>query len=298
MRHPARETVRRTPRLLATTAAAALLATTVACRGAAPGPRDETTGSSAPGTPSASAVLVIAHRGASAYAPHDTVAAAREAVARGADVVEADLRQTADGHPVALFHPSLAPSTDVERVFPGRSPWRVESFTLAEVRRLDAGSWFGPRFAGERVPTLAELADALAGTGVRLNVEVKTPTRYPGLGRRVLREIRSHPDRYREVESFDLAFLRRMAQHEPPVELGAAAGVPPDRMEEVAPFLDALNPPLREIDRGYVQRAHRLGLEVKVWSVNTPAAVRRAVALGVDGVYSHRPDLVRGVLGR
>ncbi|HEX6513971.1 MAG TPA: glycerophosphodiester phosphodiesterase family protein [Nocardioidaceae bacterium] len=277
-----------------------LAATGTACQGEAPrrtdGVTSGTTSSSAPATPARPDVLVIAHRGASAYAPHDTVAAAREAVERGADVVEADIRQTADGRPVALFHESLAPTTDVEQVFPDRAPWRVESFTLAEVRRLDAGSWFGPRFAGERVPTLDELADALAGTRVRLNVEVKTPDRYPGLGRRVLAEVRDRPRRFREVESFDLGLLSWFAQQSPPVRLGAAAGVPEDRMAEVAPYLDALNPPLRAIDRAYVDRAHRLGFEVKVWSVNTPASVRRAVRLGVDGIYSHRPDLVRDVL--
>jgi glycerophosphoryl diester phosphodiesterase len=87
-------------------------------------------------------VLVIAHRGASAYAPQNTVAAAREAVSRGADALEADIRQTRDGHLVALLDPTLARTTNVEQVFPRRRPWRVESFTLAEVKRLDAGSWF------------------------------------------------------------------------------------------------------------------------------------------------------------
>jgi glycerophosphoryl diester phosphodiesterase len=226
------------------------------------------------------------------------VAAAREAVDRGADAVEADVRQTADGHLVALFRETLAPTTNVEQVFPDRRPWRIESFTLAEVRRLDAGSWFGQEFTGERVPTLAELADALDGSDVELIVEIKSPQRYPGIGRRVLREIRSRPERYREVESFDLEFLRRLARLSPPVRLGAAKGVPPRRMAEVAPYLDAVNPPLVEADASYVERAHALGLEVKVWSVNTPESVRRASALGVDGIYSHRPDMVVDVLGR
>ncbi len=243
-------------------------------------------------------VLVIAHRGASAYAPHNTVAAAREAVARGADALEADIRQTSDGHLVALFHATLAPTTNVEQVFPDRRPWRVESFTLAEVGRLDAGSWFGPAFAEERVPTLTELADALDGSDVELIVEVKSPQRYPGIGQRVLSEMRSRPDRYREVESFDLEFMRAFARLSPAVKLGAARGVPPGQMEDVASYIDAVNAPIGDADPAYVDRAHDLGLEVKVWSLNTPAAVLRAVALGVDGIYSHRPDMVLEVLGR
>lgn len=265
-------------------------------------PRDDATqeeaGPAASATPEApSEVLVVAHRGASAYAPHNTVAAAREAVDRGADAVEADIRQTRDGHLVALFHGSLAPTTDVEQAFPDRRPWRIESFTLEEVRQLDSGSWFGAEFAGERVPTLGAVVDALSGSGVELIVEVKTPRRYPGIMRRLLDQVERAPDRFREVESFDLDFLRRLARHEPPVRLGAAAGVAPGRMAEVASYLDALNAPRRKVDAAYVRRAHELGLEVKVWSLNSPAAVREALSLGVDGVYSHRPDMVRRVLG-
>ena len=241
-------------------------------------------------------VLVVAHRGASAYAPHDTVAAAREAVNRGVDAVEADIRQTRDGHLVALYHGTLAPTTDVEQVFPSRRSWRVERFTLPEVRRLDSGSWFGPEFAGERVPTLEEMVEALAGSNVELIVEAKTPGRYPGMLRRLLDQIGSAPDSFREVESFDLEFLRRVAQEKPPVRLGAAAGVAPERMAEVAPYLDALNAPMSKLDKRYVAHAHELDLEVKVWSLNTPASVRTALQLGVDGIYSHRPDMVRRVL--
>ena len=253
-------------------------------RPAAPGPAPE--------------LLVIAHRGASAYAPHDTVAAAREAVARGADVLEADVRQTRDGHLVALFHATLAPTTNVEQVFPGRRPWRVESFTLAEVRRLDAGSWFGPEHAGERVPTLGQLADAVDGSGLRLMVEVKSPRRYPGIADRMLRELRSRPGLYRELESFDWRFVRRFARRSPPVRLGLAGTPPPGQLDGVASYADAVNPALGSIDDRYVDRAHNLGLEVKVWSLNERAAVRRALAMGVDGIYSHRPDMVREVIDR
>jgi glycerophosphoryl diester phosphodiesterase len=248
------------------------------------------------GPPGPADLVVIAHRGASAYAPHDTVAAAKQAVSRGADVLEADIRQTRDGHLVALFHATLAPTTDVEEVYPERAPWRVEEFTLSEIRRLDAGSWFGPEFRGERVPTLAELADALEGSEVELMVEVKSPQRYPGVADRVLREIRSHPGRYREMESFDWEFVRRFAQLSPPVKLGAAGAPPAAELEDVASYADAVNPALGAIDAGYVNRAHELGLEVKVWSLNEPALVRRALSLGVDGIYSHRPDMVYDVL--
>jgi glycerophosphoryl diester phosphodiesterase len=241
-------------------------------------------------------MLVIAHRGASAYAPHDTVAAARAAVRRGADAVEADVRQTRDGHLVTLFHGTLAPSTDAEQVFPGRRPWRVEDFTLAEIRRLDAGSWFSRRFAGERVPTLGELADALAGTGVRLIVEPKSPARYPGIGARIAREVRTRPDLYLEVECFEQALLRRLSQRSVPVDLGVTGTPPKAGLDRIRAFADAVNPRLASVDRAYVERAHAAGLGVKVWSLNDRASIRRALALRVDGIYSHRPDLVNAML--
>jgi glycerophosphoryl diester phosphodiesterase len=243
-----------------------------------------------------SSVLVIAHRGASAYAPHDTVAAAEEAVARGAEALEVDVRQTRDGHLVALFAPTLAPTTDVEQVYPGRAPWRVESFTLAEIRRLDAGSWFAPRFRGERVPTLDQIVSAVEGSDVRVVVEVKTPGRYPGIAERVVREIRRDSARYLEIECFEAGFLRRLASRNLPVDLGLTGTPTASRLPGVASFADAVNPQASSIDAEYVDRAHRAGLEVKVWSLNTVDSMRRALDLGVDGIYTHRPDVLNGIL--
>lgn len=114
----------------------------------------------------------------------------------------------------------------------------------------------------------------------------------------MLREIRSRPDRYREVESFNLRFMRRIARQSPPVLLGAAEAPPQARLSEVASYLDAVNVQQGTVDAGYVDRAHRLGLEVEMWRLSTPVQVRRALVLGVDGIYSPRPDMVLRVLGR
>jgi glycerophosphoryl diester phosphodiesterase len=97
-------------------------------------------------------VANIAHRGSSGAAPENTIAAVRLSLAQGADVVENDIQRTSDGELVILHDASLARTTDVEQVFPGRASYDVVHFTLAEVKRLDAGSWFAPQFAGERIP--------------------------------------------------------------------------------------------------------------------------------------------------
>jgi glycerophosphoryl diester phosphodiesterase len=130
--------------------------------------------------------LLVAHRGASAYAPEHTLAAYRLAIEQGADYVEQDLGVTRDGALICLHDDTLERTTNVEDVFPdratldpatGRRRWLAVDFTLAEIKRLDAGSWFHPRFASERVPTWEEAVAAI-GTAAGLYPELKTPALY------------------------------------------------------------------------------------------------------------------------
>ena len=152
-----------------------------------------------PGTPETP--WLIAHRGASAYAPENTVPAFRLAADQGATFVEFDLRLTKDGHIVCLHDDSLERTTDVEAVFPDRAResgeatattrrWLLEDFTLAELKRLDAGAWFDAKFRGTRIPTFAETIDALRGRS-GLFIELKSPERYEGIEKMVLAELKA-----------------------------------------------------------------------------------------------------------
>ena len=129
---------------------------------------------------------LVAHRGASAYAPEHTLASYRLAISQGADFVEQDLAVTKDNVLICLHDDSLDRTTNVEEVFPdrgvvdpatGHKQWLAVDFTLAEIKQLDAGSWFDPKFAGERVPTWEE-AIATVGTAAGLYPELKTPALY------------------------------------------------------------------------------------------------------------------------
>jgi len=129
---------------------------------------------------------LVAHRGASAYAPEHTREAYRLAIEQGADFVEQDLAVTKDLVLVCLHDESLERTTNVEEVFPdratvdpatGRKQWLAVDFTLAELKQLDAGAWFDARFAGERIPTWEE-AVAVVGTAAGLYPELKTPALY------------------------------------------------------------------------------------------------------------------------
>jgi glycerophosphoryl diester phosphodiesterase len=130
----------------------------------------------------------VAHRGASAYAPEHTIAAYRLALEQGADYVEQDLQITQDGALVCLHDLTLERTTNVEDVFPARAraegdqkTWPVSDFTLAEIKQLDAGSWFDPKFAGERVPTWQEAIHLVRGKA-GLFPETKAPDVYGSRG--------------------------------------------------------------------------------------------------------------------
>lgn len=139
--------------------------------------------------------ILVAHRGASAYAPEHTLEAYRLAIEQGADYVEQDLQITRDGVLVCLHDATLERTTNVEEVFPDRyrrnpagsefdtSPrrWYVADFTLAEIRQLDAGSWFDQRFAGARVPTWQEAIDLIRGRA-GIFPETKGPESYRDRG--------------------------------------------------------------------------------------------------------------------
>ena len=131
---------------------------------------------------------VVAHRGASAYAPEHTLEAYRLAIEQGADFVEQDLAVTKDGVLVCIHDLTLDRTTNVEEVFPARFSedtsgtiparrWLVADFTLAEIKQLDAGSWFDPRFAGARIPTFQEAIDLVKGKA-GLYPELKDPAFY------------------------------------------------------------------------------------------------------------------------
>jgi glycerophosphoryl diester phosphodiesterase len=130
----------------------------------------------------------VAHRGASAYAPEHTLAAYRLALEQGADYVEQDLQITKDGELVCLHDLTLERTTNVKEVFPergrregARTTWPVSDFTLAEIKRLDAGSWFDEKFRGQRVPTWQEAIDLVRGRA-GLFPETKDPEVYGSRG--------------------------------------------------------------------------------------------------------------------
>ena len=250
-------------------------------------------------TPARGRPWAIAHRGASHLAPENTLSALRSALALGADMVEVDVRRTADGALVLLHDAILTRTTDVVRVFPSRAPWRVQDFTLDEVRALDAGSWKSTTFTGEVVPTLDEAWEVLHRAGRRLLVEVKEPAVHRGIERDVvafLRGVAAGSDAGRViVQSFDLGAMRRLAHEAPEVPTGVLVPLPARDLRAVASWAAYLNPHHRFLDDRYLDAVRAAGLRCLPWTVDRPRAIRRLLRAGVDGVISNRPDLVRSV---
>lgn len=252
--------------------------------------------------------LVIAHRGASAYAPENTLAAFRAAVALGADVVELDVHLTADRR-LAVIH-----DESIDRTCDGRG--FVREMTLAEIQSFDAGRWWGPGFAGERVPALEEVL-ALTKGHARVNVEIKRDVEggYDEAGADafvgpLLAALDATGTRGEVlVSSFDPAVLLALRAAAVDLALGVLcesriegpAGFRPDRL---APHLAvarevraaALHPYWRFAGRRLVAAAHDAGLLVSPWTVNREGDLRRVVALGVDGVITNHPDRLVRVL--
>jgi glycerophosphoryl diester phosphodiesterase len=236
-------------------------------------------------------VQVLAHRGASAYAPENTLAAFRLAIEQQADWLEMDVQQTKDGQ-LVVFH-----DLRIERTTNGSGALR--ELTLEQVRALDAGAWFDPRFAGERVPTFEEVVALAQQHNVRIFPEVKDPRLYPGIEERVAAVISAYG--YEEstiVQSFDMASLERLHQLSPHLKLAALYTVAMPLRGDPPAGVTVVGPPWEMVvaDPTLVRDAHANGRQLVVWSVDSIAAVRPLLDARVDGIITNRPDAVRAVL--
>ena len=250
--------------------------------------------------------LCVAHRGASHRAPENTMVAIEHALRVGADVVEVDVRRTRDGALVLMHDTGLVRTTDIVTVYPHRGPWRVDDFTLAELQRLDAGSWKSKRYAGEQVPELRDALRAVHRAGARLLVEVKSPELYPGIVEDILALLAEpesnggvHLPQPVTVQSFDFAAMETLKSLSPRVPVGLLGAPPVRQLPELACWADQVNPHHGRIDRPYVELLHDLGLRCQAWTVDSAGDMRRLLQLGVDGVITNRPaKLIRHLPGR
>src|SRR4051794_28222219 len=235
----------------------------------------------------ATGTMLVAHRGSSVNAPENTLAAFDRAVAEHADRMSLDVHLTKDGVPVVIHDGTLTRTTDAKRRFPGSSPWSVGALTLAQVRTLDAGSWFGDgAFTGIRVPTLDEVLTELGPSPTGLTVEIKTPAVYGGaarIGKAVMDVIRAHPEWASSsdqeqprlvVESFDWSFLDDLHVAYPSMPLALLHSADVTAADLAAhPYVKELDVEWRALTPGAVAAAHAKGIRVGTWTPNETGAL-------------------------
>lgn len=235
-------------------------------------------------------MLAIAHRGASGYAPENTFAAFRRAVAQGISFIETDLHLTRDAHFVAIHDET------VDRTTNGHGS--IHDMTLAEVRRLDAGSWFGSEFMGERIPTLEEILEFTKKHDVVFYLELK-PSGFWGGEHALISALRDTGEIPRcVVISFDPAILAALRKIEPTLMTGLLHDGKTEGPFEKAVEIGARQLAVRGdlITANFIEKARKRDLQVVCWTVNSPAHMRMLASAGVDGIMSDYPDRLLMVL--
>ncbi len=238
--------------------------------------------------------LVLAHRGASAYAPENTLAAFNLAFEMGADGIELDIRLTQDGVPVVIHDDT------VDRTTNGRGV--VKTMTLEEIKQLDTSYKFD-NYRGEKIPTLAEVLRAVGKRGI-VNIELKSTTlKTDGIEAATLAVIQDTGTFDNVIiSSFNPFALQRMFVLEPRLPRGLlyAPHLPLYlRRAWLRPLAraTALHPHCSMVDAQFVAWAKSKGLRITTWTTDDPAEMKRLCDLGVNAIMTNKPDVLRQVVG-
>lgn len=262
----------------------------------------------------ASSVLVIAHRGFRSIAPENTLIAARKAFEIGADMWELDVAAATDGELVVMHDDTLIRTTNVKEIFPARAPWSVYDFSLAELKSLDAGSWYkkadpfkqildgnvsrveATSFVGETIPTLREALELTKARAWSVNIEIKDAsgrTCDPWIVEKTVALVREFGmEAAVIISSFNHAYLERVKKAAPEIQVAALIDKPVNDPIAILKKLDAvaLNPNLKYLDEQTVQAVRAAGFGVLVWTVNEQADMEKLIRWGVTGLITDYPD--------
>ncbi len=261
-------------------------------------------------------VLNIAHRGCRSLAPENTLAAARKGLESGADLWETDVAVTIDEKLILLHDDSLARTTDVETRFPDRDSWTFTGFTLAEIRSLDAGSWFVntdpfgliaagelkdndlKAMRGEKIPTLEEALVLTNDANWRINLELKalpspmTDFPLPGRVLELIGRLGMDTDKI-VISSFNHDWLREVEYRKPGIEIQALIGY-----SNIAPLdwgnfqFKTYNANHILIDEEEIRMVTEKGIDVNLFTVNEKKDMQRFAAAGAAGIITDFPQIM------
>ncbi|WP_330502369.1 glycerophosphodiester phosphodiesterase family protein [Peribacillus frigoritolerans] len=234
----------------------------------------------------------VAHRGASAYAPENTIAAFDKAVEMKADYIEIDVQRSKDGE-LVLIH-----DTTVDRTTDGTG--KVGDFMFEELRSLDAGSWKGEQFAGEQIPTFDEILDRYHGK-IGILIEIKASELYPGIEVSIAEELKERnldkPQNEKIIiQSFNHKSMEKMNDLVPKVPIGvltsSRADTTKQALQEFSTYADYFNPSYGIVTEELVNQVHSLDMKIGSWTVRSQGAADFLLDMGVDAIISDYPDYV------
>ena len=246
--------------------------------------------------------ITVAHRGASAYAPENTMPAFELALEMGADYLEIDVQMTKDGHLVAIH------DDRVDRTTNGTGA--VGSLTLAELEALDAGSWFNeayPIYAKDtyreaKVPALRDIFDTFSRR-VNYMLELKDPSLYPGIEEKLLALIDEFGVRNSTaIHSFSAASLKKIHRLDERIPLyqllwyNWPAFISQSSLEEIKTYAVGVSPNYNRISPQYISKVRDAGLKIMPYTINYQTNMERAMSLGVNGIYTDYPDRFRALI--
>ncbi|MEH7010167.1 glycerophosphodiester phosphodiesterase family protein [Neobacillus niacini] len=234
----------------------------------------------------------VAHRGAAGYAPENTVAAFDKGVDMKADYIEIDVQRSKDGE-LVIIH-----DTTVDRTTDGTGS--VKDLTFEQIRSLDAGSWKGEEFKGERIPTFDEILDRYHGK-VGILIELKAPELYPGIEEQVAQKLKERnldkPQNEKIIiQSFNFESMKITNSLLPKVPIGVLtsnrAHTTEQALKEFATYADYFNPSYGIVSKELVYQVHSLGMKIQSWTVRSQEAADFLLDMNVDGIITDYPDYV------
>jgi glycerophosphoryl diester phosphodiesterase len=231
-------------------------------------------------------VEIIAHRGAAGTRPENTMAAVVKAIADGADWVEIDVQETADGEVVVAHDSDFMKSAGVDL--------KVWNATMADLARIDIGSWFDPAYAAERTPTLRDVLVAARGKA-KVMIELKSYGHDVDLEGRVVRVVEeTGMPRQIAAMSLKLPMVEKMHELRPAWRNGVLAAKAVGDLTRLGTNFVAVN--VGQVSASLIRRSKAAGMSVYAWTVDDPVTMSRMMSMGVDGIITNQPARARQVM--
>lgn len=234
----------------------------------------------------------IAHRGATGYAPENTIAAFDKAIEMKSDYIEMDIQRSKDGELVIIHDITVDRTTD--------GSGYIKDLTLNQLSNLDAGSWKGDEFSGEKIPTFDEILDKYHGK-IGILLELKAPELYPGIEESIAQELKERnldkPQNEKIIiQSFNFESMKKMNILLPKIPIGVLTSsrgdTTPQALEEFSAYADYFNPSYGIITKELVNQVHVQGMKISSWTVRSRESADFLLEMNVDGIITDYPDYV------